>query len=213
MLDLLIVRHGQTPWNVERRVMGMRPIGLTEVGKEQLSSMAQLLAPIDLDAIYCSPAKRTRESADILAAGRSIPLHEDEAFAEVDYGDWIGEPFTFFEGTPDFYSYIASPSTFQIPGGERILEMQKRVVAGVERIRANHQNGRVVIVTHADIVKSIIVHYLDHSLDYWHRYAVANGSLAALRFSKEDARLLALNLRPDWEHVFGLDPTALRQTY
>lgn len=209
-LELLLVRHGETPWNVERRVMGMRPIGLTPNGQVQLTQIARALAPVALDAVYTSPAQRTRESADILLAHREAPttLIEHDAFAEVDYGDWIGHPFTAFEGTTAFFDYLLRPSTFQVPGGERLTDMQRRAVAGVESIATRHTPGRVAVVTHADIVKAIVVHYVGAPLDHWHRYWVVNGSVTILRIANGRGRLVGMNLCPVWDRLFRPDATA-----
>ncbi len=208
MFDLLLVRHGQTDWNVQRRVMGMGPIGLNKVGIAQVRALALELADWPLDAIIASPARRTRETAEILLEGREgLVVKLDDAFAEVDYGDWVDRPFSDFEGDKGFNQYMRASATFQIPGGERLSDMQRRVVQGIENLRGQFPDGRAVVVSHADIIKSIIVHYLGVELSRWQQYAVANASLSFFRFHRTESdqnrggivpRLLVMNYIPQW---------------
>ncbi|MBI2343048.1 MAG: histidine phosphatase family protein [Deltaproteobacteria bacterium] len=206
MFELLLVRHGETDWNARRRVMGMRPIGLNEHGRAQVTALAAALRSIPLEAIYASPAQRTMESAEILADGR-VPgaVTPTPAFAEIDYGDWIGEPFTAIEETTAFADYLFRPSTFTIPGGEVVVAVQERAVAGVRQLQERHEAGRILIVTHADIVKAIVTHFLHLSLDHWQLCAVDNASLAVFRLHGARGRLLALNLHPTWGRLFHRD--------
>jgi 2,3-bisphosphoglycerate-dependent phosphoglycerate mutase len=154
MLELLLIRHGQTDWNVERRVMGMEPIGINATGRAQMEQMAAGLAAVSLDAIIASPAQRTRESADCLVTtSNGLDVTENDAYGEIVYGEWVGRPFRDFDALPAFEQYMYAPSTVQIPGGERLVDTQRRAVEGVERIRTERTDGRVAIVTHADIIK------------------------------------------------------------
>ncbi len=199
MLELLLIRHGQTDWNVGRKVMGMQPVGLNAHGRSQVERMAVALQPSALAAIYASPAQRTLESAEIVAQGRELAVVPHAAFSEVDYGDWINAPFHAFDQLPIFQQYLYAPQTTQIPGGENVCAMQARAVAGIEEIRVAHQDGRIAVVSHSDVIKAIIVHYVGAPLAHWQRYAVDNASCTVLRFSTHQPRLLALNAHPDWQ--------------
>lgn len=205
MLEVLLVRHGQTPWNIERRVMGMLPIGLTPVGRQQMEITAGDLTTVRIAKILTSPAQRTQESAAILATAKpGVPVVHDPAFAEIDYGDWVGRPFAEIEATGELPTYFDHPSAFTIPGGERVTDALQRVVTGVEALRATHARGRVVVVTHADVVKCALVHYLDFPLDHWQRFRIDNGAVTIVRFGEhQHARIVGVNLCSGWGRLLS----------
>jgi broad specificity phosphatase PhoE len=205
MFEVLLVRHGQTDWNVERRVMGAKPIALNATGHSQVRTVAQLMQQTPLTAIATSPALRTVESAHIIAESHEglVPV-ETQAFIEVDYGDWVGKHFSVFEDLL-YNEYMHEPSTFQIPGGESITGMQSRAVAGIEALREAYPTGRCVVVSHADVIKAIYVHYMEVPLDRWHHYKIDNASITALRFEAARVRCLMLNFHPELGRLFGDD--------
>lgn len=211
MLEVLLVRHGQTDWNRDRRVMGATPIGLNATGQAQIAALAARLRSVSIDAIHASPLRRTRESAALLGAGRDgLMITDTPAFAEIDYGDWVGQPFSAVETTPAFLQYLHQPSTLRIPGGERIVDTQRRAVAGIEQLCAQHPQGRVLVVSHADLIKAIIVHYVGAPLDHWHRYKIDNGSLTVLCVHAGQGVILGLNLQDAWDRFFTVDATTPR---
>ncbi|MDO8528037.1 MAG: histidine phosphatase family protein [Deltaproteobacteria bacterium] len=196
-LDLLLVRHGQTDWNVIRRVMGHNPIALNDVGKKQAGDLKNWLCKMEIDAVYSSPMLRAKETAQILVADRKgLSVIEEPGVAEVHYGDWVG--LTFEEVRKQhgkiFSDYHSNASGVQIPGGESVKTAQKRAVDAVERMRATHKGQRVVVVSHADVIKMILLHYLDMPLDHLQALGCDNGSLSIYRFGTEwGDRLVALN--------------------
>lgn len=205
MLEVLFVRHGQTAWNVERRVMGMLPIGLTEEGRWQVDAAAADLASVRVAKILTSPARRTKETAEIIARRKpGVQVVDDAAFAEIDYGDWIDRPFTEIEATGELQTYFDHPSVCQIPGGERVTDAMQRVITGVESIRTHVARGRVVVVTHADIVKFVLVHYLEFPLDHWQRFRIDNGTATVVRFGEHhQPRVVGVNLCSGWGRILS----------
>lgn len=207
MFEVLLIRHGQTDWNAGRRVMGRQPIGLNAAGREQVSRLAAAMAESQIVAVYASPTRRTMESAELLLNGHrgATPLHEEPGVVEIDYGDWVNLPFEDVEPTPNFTEYIVSPSRMQIPGGERPTAVQERAVAVVERIRQEHGTGRVAVVSHADVIKVVLVHYLGMPLDRWQQFKIDNGSLTWLRFYPGGVRVVGVNWHPGADHLFAHD--------
>ncbi|MBI4237895.1 MAG: histidine phosphatase family protein [Deltaproteobacteria bacterium] len=207
MFEVLLVRHGQTDWNAGRRVMGRQPIGLNATGRAQVAALAGALAECNVVAIYASPTRRTMESAELLLDGHrgDAPLQEDPGLVEIDYGDWVNLPFEAVEPQPSFTEYLVRPSQMQIPGGERPTEVQARAVAAVERMRSAHPSGRVAVVSHADVIKVVLVHYLGMPLDRWQQFKIDNGSLTWLRFYPGGVRVVGVNWHPGADHLFAHD--------
>ena len=201
MLDILVVRHGQTDWNAIQRVMGRKDIPLNEIGRAQAAVVRDWLTDIPLDAVYTSPVLRAKQTTEIILEGKpNLTLQEEEGLAEINYGDWIGKLFfdVHQEFKESYEAYLKNPSRLQIPGGERVSDVQKRVVAVVEKVRKKHEGGKILLVSHADLIKMIFVHYLGISLDHIHQIGCANGSLSIYRFGGEwGDRLVALNYFAD----------------
>lgn len=205
-MQLLLIRHGRTGWNEEPRVMGARPIPLNEAGLAQARHLRNWLAQIELQAIYTSPILRARQTAEIIAEGRStLKIFDEPGVAEVDYGDWVGLPFSEVaeKYEKDYQMYLKQPSQMRVPGGEAVLAMQKRSVAAIEKIKKKHAAARAAVVSHADVLKAIIVHYLGIPLDGLQRIGCDNGSLSLFHFGTEwGDRLLALNYFAGGNKIF-----------
>lgn len=204
-MDLLLVRHGQTDWNPIQKVMGHSPICLNETGKKQAQNLADWLKNIPLDVIYSSTMPRALQTAEIIAQGRKIPMIPEPGVAEIDYGDWVGLTFKDLEEkhAEHYHAYRFKASTMAIPGGETVLGVQKRGIEAIERMRKKHTQGeKVLVVSHADVIKAILLHYLDLPLDHLQKLGCDNGSLSVFRFGTAwGDRLVALNYFADVQKI------------
>lgn len=193
MLEIILVRHGQTDWNRDRRVMGARPIPLNTQGKREITQMAQLLSDVEFEIIYTSPLMRAFQTSRILSRGRSVKVEKVPEIQEIDYGEWVGRTFEDISKEKMFKTYYASPKEAQAPGGEKMTEVIKRGVSFIETLKKKHKDGRVVVVSHADVIKSILIHYMDLDLNDLHKFRVDNGSVSLLFFDGESTRVLSIN--------------------
>lgn len=205
MLELLLIRHGQTDWNVERKVMGRNPIPLNTTGRAQARDLAKGLKNIPIHAIYTSPTKRTMQTAQILMKGRdTVPLMQEEGFTEIEYGEWVGHDINQLLPSEQFQAYLKKPSEYAIPGGETVVGAMQRAVAAVEKIRTSHKGQRVAAFSHADVIRAIVVHYLKLPLDEWQGFSIDNASMSVLQFRDEKIRLVTLNCQGDWGRYFAI---------
>lgn len=204
-MDLLLVRHGQTDWNPAQRVMGQSDISINEAGKKQARNLRDWLKDIEIHAVYSSPMPRALETAAIIIEGRNgLKIIKEPGVAEIDYGDWVGVTFKELEEKhPEQYNnYRFRPSRMKIPGGEAVVAVQKRAVAAIERIRRKHEGQRVLVISHADVGKAILVHYLGIPLDLLQKVGCDNGSLSIYRFGTPwGDRLVALNYFADVKKI------------
>ncbi len=196
MLELLIVRHGQTDWNMEHRVMGDKPIPINTIGKAQARSLAKGLKDIQIDAVYTSPVTRAIQTSQPILKGRdSISLYEEPGFAEIGYGDWVGRAFS---EIPELPVYFKNPTSVPIPNGENLGEVQKRALTAIENIRAKHADQRILAISHADVIKLILIHYLGLPMDEMQKFRIDNGSLTILHFDDiKDPRIICVNAIED----------------
>lgn len=196
MFELIVMRHGQTDWNIrgQKRVMGRKPIPINKTGRAQVRAAAKSLKDVNLDAIYTSPVMRAVQSAQMVMRGRSgIQLIEEEGIAEIDYGDWLDKTLYEIMDTPEWVTYWKHGGSAVVPGGEEVTAVQARAVAAVERARAAHPDGSVLFVSHADVVKAMMAYYLCIPLDEWQSFKIDNASISVVRFEKDRPRVWRLN--------------------
>src|SRR5580698_5565360 len=199
----ILMRHGETEWNKQGRVMGRNPVELTEHGRAQVAATARFAETIKPDLIVTSPLVRARQSAEIFAAALGgIEILEEPAIAEVLYGRWEGLHYHELIDDPHYITYRKSPIQHPTPGGETIPEVQARGVAAVMRMIEAHPGQRIVFVSHGDIVRTVLCHFLKVELEHFHRIRVDNAALSAIQIAGEFAEVKFLNLTPDPHPAF-----------
>ncbi len=191
-----LVRHGD--YSLLGRVLAGRITGysLSETGQAQAAAVAEVLSAIPLAALVSSPLERTRETAAPIAARCKLEVTIDPDVIEIDFGDWTGRTFESLRAWPGWSDFTRFRSTAQVPGGESMLAVQTRSVAAVVRLRQAYPDGNVVIVSHGDVIKSILAHFLTIPLDLFRRFDIAPASRSIVAVTDEDARVLAVNIPP-----------------
>ena len=154
MTTLLLVRHGETDWNSERRWQGHADRPLNERGREQARVLGAELAGRRIDAIYSSDLLRARETAEIVAAELRLELRVDPGLREVDVGSWSGLAHGEIEASdPDgFRRWQEGGKGWE--HGESYEEMGERVVATVLEIAAAHPDETLVVVSHGGSIRA-----------------------------------------------------------
>ena len=155
MTTILIARHGQSDWNQEKRWQGHADRPLTERGREQAQALADRLAHIELDAVYSSDLKRARDTAAVVAGSQGLELRQLPDLREVDVGSWSG--LTRDEAQERFPEGFARWRD-GYPGwkdGETYEAMTDRVLRAVDDIAAEHEGGRVLVVSHGGPIRAV----------------------------------------------------------
>jgi probable phosphomutase (TIGR03848 family) len=198
MPTLLLIRHGENEYTVQRRMAGRIPgIHLNDGGRAQAQALADCLSAIPIQAIYSSPLERAMETIQPLAGRLSLPIQECEGLLETDVGDWQGKKVEELQQEPYWEVVQKTPSRVHFPGGESHAAMLTRLIEGIEEICARHeQNDLIALCFHADPIKMVIGHYINLPLDDFKRLVIDTGSVSVLELHKGDARLLGLNLKP-----------------
>ena len=190
--QLLLIRHGLTDW-VGRRLPGWTPgIHLSEEGRQQAEALAQRLASLPIEAIYASPLERAVETAEAIAAPHGLSVQLRENLGEIRIGEWTGRTIKDL-AEEEWLTIQFYPSGMNIPGGETMPEMQARVVAELDAIRKAHPGATVAVVSHADVIKAAVAHYVGLHLDLFQRLVVYPASLTAFQFSRFTPRLVLFN--------------------
>lgn len=152
---LLVIRHGETDWNAQRRVQGHTDIALNITGKRQASLLAQALTDGPIHAVYSSDLRRAWETAQAVALPHDAPHHVIAALRERRFGSIEGQVFADFEQQhPEaaFHWRMRTPH-WQPPGdGESLLALRERVERTVYDIAARHPGQQVAIVSHGGVL-------------------------------------------------------------
>lgn len=196
---ILLVRHGQSTYNVENRLPGQLPgITLTDVGLRQAQRAAVALSGLPLSAVVSSPLDRARDTAAIIARGWGLEVRLDARLMDTNVGRWSGQVLAEIEkNDPTWTEFVAHPS--QPPEGvEGFNEVAARVVPAIEDVRHDPTLGEyVAVVAHADVIKLIVAHYTGVPVDSAPFLHVDNASITAFGFDGERPPvLLALNWTP-----------------
>ncbi len=155
-------------------------IGLNEIGRKQAETTAGALAGRTLSAIYSSPLERALETAQIIAAPHGMtPLIEDR-FTELDFGQWTGKTFEELELEPRWREYNRARSSVTPPGGESPLQALSRSHAAIFEHAAQFSGGEFAVVTHADVIRSLLTSLLSMKLDDLLRFDIAPASVSEL---------------------------------
>lgn len=202
MCTLLLIRHATNDW-VKGRLAGWTPgVHLNGEGKQQAQALGQRLAHMPLVAIYSSPLERARETAEAVAAPHALPIQILEDIGEVQYGAWTGGELKQLAKDTLWPGIQHYPSGTRFPGGETLAETQRRAVAALDTLRDQYTTKQIVaIVSHADVIKLLIAHYIGLHMDLFQRLVINPASLTALTFETMGPRLVSYNDTGSLEHL------------
>lgn len=183
MATILLVRHGQTDWNAERRWQGHADPPLNELGRTQAQELAAAVTGRGLSAIYSSDLRRAQETAQIVGAAVELPVTRDPELREIDVGEWSGLTSADIE-----VRYPAGFERHRAGGdgwerGETHAAMQRRIVEAATRIAAGHDGETVLLVIHGGTIRALLAHAEGVPLDEFRRRPWAelgNGSLSEI---------------------------------
>jgi len=206
---LLFIRHGQTTWNMEHRLPGQVPgITLNDTGRKQAARLADALHILPISAIISSPLERARDTAEIIAQGRSLTLQLEPDLMDVNVGRWSGKVFDdLAKNDPDWKAFVRDP-TIAPEGVETFPQVQQRVVAAVERWCSQETIGAYpAFVAHADVIKLLIAHYTGLEAGRAGTLFIDNASVSIVELEGENRpRVVAIGWSP---HPGWLKPPAL----
>lgn len=193
MTTFLLLRHASHDW-LARGLAGRLPgVSLNAQGRAEADALPDQLEKVRIDAIYSSPQPRTRQTAAPLAARRSLAVRIEPALDEVDLGQWMGMTFDQVSAEPLWEAWVRRRSTVTPPGGEPFRAVQERALAAVERLRGQHADQSVLLVSHGDVIKSVLAFHLGISLDGLEGFDIAPASLSVIDLGDGWSKVRLLN--------------------
>jgi probable phosphomutase (TIGR03848 family) len=201
----LLIRHGRTSSNANGTLAGWtQGVGLDEAGRRQVADLAARLRGLPVRAVVSSPLQRCRETAQIVVAALSdVSVQTDERVGECRYGAWTGGSLTELALDPLWRTVQDQPSAARFPDGEQfegesIAEMQARALQAVREIdaRVGAEFGSPsmwALVSHGDVIKSILADAAGAHLDHFQRFVVGPASLSVVSYTARRPFVVRLN--------------------
>ncbi len=193
MATLLLVRHA--PHEVLGRVLcGRMPgIRISAEGRAQAARLGTYLARQSPTALLTSPQERCRETAEEIASACHLPVLVSEAFDEIDFGAWTGREFDHLAGDSSWALWNRHRDGAEPPGGESMNHAQARAVAQIRRVQADSPDGVVIAVSHADVIKAVLMWCLGLTLDAYARFDIDPASISTLHLWDNGGKVVRMN--------------------
>ena len=199
-MRLVLIRHAHSEANAAGILSGRLPnVHLSEKGISQSENLAVRLGNFTLSSLRISPMERCFETVSpwinsvVLANNPKFQPEIDSNLTEVDYGSWSGKKLAMLSKNKLWKIVQDSPSRMYFPDGEGIAQMQARAMSSVHEAVSAKGKGSAVIVSHGDVIKSIIASALGMHLDEFQRIVIDPASVSILDFSTTKPRTLLLN--------------------
>ena len=150
-VQIVLVRHGATDWNLQGRCQGSSDRELSEAGIRQAEQIATLMSGEKFDAVYSSHLRRARQTAEVISRPHGMPVHIEENLRELDHGELEG--LTFSEIKSRYGEFLTrwrtEPADIRVPGGERLADVADRAWNGLQLILDRHpEAARILAVSH-----------------------------------------------------------------
>jgi probable phosphomutase (TIGR03848 family) len=196
MARIVLLRHAHSVANEKNLLAGRTAgISLSKTGKEQAKDLIARLGNIQFDEVAISPLQRCRETIDpwLDTTGAKSQIVVDDSISEVDYGNWSGKTLASLRRKAQWKLVQDFPSQMTFPEGESLLEMQGRALSGFYRLNAVKGKGPRLLVSHGDVIKSIVAHCLGMHLDQFQRLVIEPASLTIIDTDSGTSRLVRFN--------------------
>jgi probable phosphoglycerate mutase len=200
---LILIRHGESTWNVEHRLPGQLPgIELTEAGRAQAQRLASALSVLPLSSIISSPLARAVETAEYLVQGRAITIQHEPDLMDIELGHWSGQNRdALFQSDPTWKAFVRDPTVAPVDV-ETFPVLEQRVVTAVDRWLKKDATGPLpAFVTHADVIKLLLAHYLGLEAGRARSLWIDNASVSVVALETDRSPLvlaIGWNPQPGW---------------
>jgi broad specificity phosphatase PhoE len=197
-----LIRHGSTD-ALDRNLSGRMPgVHLNEQGQREVAALTERVAreaqaarerQSPIAPVFASPIERALTTARPLADRLGCELTTLDALAEIDFGRWTGKHFEELHGDAHWERFNRFRCGTPIPGGESMLDVSARAVHALLRLRDEHPDRTLLLVSHGDVIKASVMHFLGIPFDFCNRLALAPASITTLEVDADGARLHAWN--------------------
>ncbi|SDL18947.1 alpha-ribazole phosphatase [Halarsenatibacter silvermanii] len=182
--ELILIRHGETEWNKNKRYQGQEDVALNDTGRQQARRAAEFIAEENIDKVCSSDLSRARDTAAAIARSRQLEVKEYPGLREIDFGRWEGKNYeTIREEYGDrFDNWLDDPGEVSPPGGEDMYEFMDRVSSALTEILSGNGEEKIAVVAHGGALRIYLIHLLGIPLERYTRLYFNNGSISRIDF-------------------------------
>jgi probable phosphoglycerate mutase len=190
---VLFVRHAHTA-AIGVELCGRRAgYPLSALGESQSEDLGHALRATPLAAIYSSPLERAQATARAIALHQSCGVDTCTDLNEIDFGRWTGRTFVALDDDPGWHTFNRARGSAVVPDGEQPAAAQERIVRATAQLAAMHRGQIIVLVTHADLVRFALLHYLSRPLDAYDSLTIDPASVTVVTVAPNEATILCVN--------------------
>ncbi|MBV9969226.1 MAG: histidine phosphatase family protein [Xanthobacteraceae bacterium] len=193
MKTLFLVRHAAYPRLGEFLAGRTDQVILSAEGRDQCAGLARRLSTEQVVCIQSSPRARALQTAEPIARSAGLPIEPVADIDEIDAGEWTGRDFDELEHDSRWQAWNSERATSRIPGGESMMEVQQRVLRCIERARRTGARGAHVMVTHAEVIRAAMLHFLGLPLRAYSQIEIGPASVSAVLLGDCGIEVLCLN--------------------
>jgi len=188
---LILIRHGQTQWNLRKRYCGFTDIGLNAAGRQQATRLQKKLKSQAIDRVYVSDRERAIQSAKIIFKGRKIIVVP--VLREISFGIFEGLSYQqIMKKYGVLYSqWLNKPYSIRPPKGEGLKDLEKRVVKVINKIVSLNKNKTVALVCHGGVI-SVFLNYILETKDFWAK-VTDSASVSIVEYNKNKWKIVLFN--------------------
>lgn len=195
MARLILVRHGYTYWNEEKKYQGFSDIDLNPQGIEEAIKVGKRLSLEKIDMIYSSPLRRSLHTAEIINESFNKEIQISECLKEINFGEWEG--YTYEEIVKHYPELMDDwherPADMRPPKGENFRDLQERAINVLHEIYDVNKGKNVLIVTHGGLISVLVCHILKIELDELWKFISSNTGITILEEMDDELILTTFN--------------------
>ena len=197
-MQIVLVRHGATDWNLQGRCQGSSDRHLSEVGARQAERLAALLSAEEIHAIYSSHLRRALQTADYISQPHKLPVLIEQNIRELDHGELEG--LTFNQIKENYAEFLArwrsEPAEIRVPGGERLADVAERAWNGLNQIVQRHPDAeRILVVSHNFPILGIVCRITGTHLNHYRSFHIDPCGVSRLAYDAGHWNLTGVNSR------------------
>lgn len=192
MITLYLTRHGETEWNIQKRMQGHKDSPLTEKGRKQAQALGDYLKEIPFDKVFVSDSNRAYETATTIMQGRAVPIIKDVRLREMHIGEWEGCTFEEVEALnpTESYHFWNEPHLYQAQQGESFYDTRERAYDFIKELIETHKEGNILLVTHTITLKHMMSLWEGREIaKLWNEPFVAQTSLSIVELEEDKASI------------------------
>jgi alpha-ribazole phosphatase len=194
MLDIILVRHGETAFNAAETFRGRADVPLNETGLKQATLLGNYLSVEKINVVYSSPLQRAVKTAEAIAAPHKLKVKLAENLNDINCGEWEGLTLKEVKERYDdiYQDWVDTPEQVRLPGGEGLEDLRNRVFPFVKDAVTRARDGKIVLVSHRAVNKVLICALLGLDNSFFWNFKLDTGAIT--RFSFDGNRTILTNL-------------------